>query len=517
MHNLAKKKKKEKEAMAKANEQRNFQVAVVMVPLPAQGHLNQLLQFSRLISSYNKNSKNSSSSSIISVHFVSTSTHNRQAKLRVHGFDPNTISNIHFHDFQIPSFESPPPNPYSPIKFPSHLQPSFDASRHLRKPVTALLGRLSAISRRVVVIHDSLVASVVQDFVSFPNVESYAFRSISAFSSFLFFCDVIMGRPKSLNNNQNHDRHDDVILQQKDIPTLEACFTEEFEKFMNYQQQFLKFSSGSLYNSSRVIEGKFLDLLEKDSIFKRNNKKIIWAIGPLNPVVVVNTDQERKFCLLWLDKQPPKSVLFVSFGTTTSLTNEQIKELAVGLERSGVKFIWALREADKGDIFTTGAMKKNGDDQRQLPKGYEERVKNRGIIVRDWAPQLEIIRHPSTGGFISHCGWNSCMESITNGVPIAAWPMHSDQPRNSVLITKVLKVGIVLREWGPPQAKEGGDGVVVKSSAIESAVKLLMESKEGAEVRRRAEELGISVRQSVEEGGVTRKEMDLFVAHITRC
>lgn len=515
--------------MAKANGQKNHerddqngrknsQVVVVMVPLPAQGHLNQLLQLSRLISSYNT----------ISVHFVGSSIHNRQAKLRVHGFDPTTISNIQFHDFQIPSFESPPPNPYSQIKFPCHLQPSFDASRHLRKPVAALLGRLSSVSRRVVVIHDSLMASVVQDFVSFPNVESYAFRSISAFSSFWFFWDVIIGRQKSLHNyyyyyyNHNHDDGGDdydVIVQQKDIPTLEACFTEEFEKFMNSQQEFLKFSSGNLYNSSRVIESKFLDLLEKDPIFKRNKKKKIWAIGPLNPVQVVNnTHQERKFCLVWLDKQRPKSVLFVSFGTTTSLTDEQIKELAIGLETSGVKFIWALREADKGDIFTTGG-KKNNDCDQQLPKGFEERVKNRGIIVRDWAPQLEILKHSSTGGFISHCGWNSCMESITNGVPIAAWPMHSDQPRNSVLITKVLKVGIVLKEWcsPPAAAKDGGDGVVVKSSAIESAVKLLMESKEGAEVRRRAEELGISVRKSVEEGGVTRKEMDLFVAHITRC
>lgn len=487
--------------MAKANGQnherensgrKNSQVVVVMVPLPAQGHLNQLLQLSRVISSYN-----------IRVHFVGTSTHNRQARLRVHGFNPMNISNIHFHNFEIPPFESPPPNPYALVKFPSHLQPSFDASRQLRKPVAALLDRLSAISRRVVVIHDSLMASVVQDFISFPNVESYAFRSISAFSSFWFFWDV-MGKPF-------HVKDDGM---QKDLPTLDACFTAEFEKFMNYQQEFLKFSSGNLYNSSRVMESEFLDLLGKDLI-KRNKK--LWAIGPLNPVSSYSagngTDhqQQRKYCLVWLDKQPPKSVLFVSFGTTTSLTDEQIWELAIGLERSGVKFIWVLRDADKGDIFSDGGSRiKNINDQ--LPKGYEERVNDRGIIVRDWAPQLEILRHPSTGGFISHCGWNSCMESISNGVPMAAWPMHSDQPRNSVLITKVLKVGIVLRDWASKDHE-----VVVKSSAVEAAAKLLMASKEGAEIRRRAEELGISVRESVEEGGVSRKEMDLFVAHITRC
>ena len=76
---------------------------------------------------------------------------------------------------------------------------------------------------------------------------------------------------------------------------------------------------------------------------------------------------------------------------------------------------------------------------RGLP---EERTKGKGMVVREWVPQVKILGHPSTGGFMSHCGWNSCVESISMGVPIAAWPMHADQPFNAVLITKVLKVGV---------------------------------------------------------------------------
>ncbi|KAK4710984.1 hypothetical protein R3W88_005497 [Solanum pinnatisectum] len=96
------------------------QVAVVMVPLPAQGHLNQLLHLSRLISLYN-----------IPVHYVGATTHIRQAKFRVHGFDPLTDKKLHFHEFPTPLFENPPPNPNASHKFPNQLIPSFYATTHL--------------------------------------------------------------------------------------------------------------------------------------------------------------------------------------------------------------------------------------------------------------------------------------------------------------------------------------------------------------------------------------------------
>jgi cis-zeatin O-glucosyltransferase len=101
------------------------------------------------------------------------------------------------------------------------------------------------------------------------------------------------------------------------------------------------------------------------------------------------------------------------------------------------------------------------------------------------------------------------MESISMGVPIAAWPMHSDQPRNTVLITEVLKIGIVVKDWA--QRDE-----IVTSKIVGSAVNRLMASTEGDEMRKRAAEMGESVRGSVAEGGVSRMEMESFIAHITR-
>ncbi|XP_010269695.1 PREDICTED: zeatin O-glucosyltransferase-like [Nelumbo nucifera] len=459
-------------------------VMVVTVPFPAQGHLNQLLHLSRLISAYG-----------IPVHYVASATHNRQAKHRVHGWDPLSTPNLHFHDFPLPPFLNPPPNPHAPIKFPAHLQPTFDASLHLREPLAQLLDSLSAIAYRVVVIHDTLMAYAVQDVVALPNAEAYAFHPVSAFA-IVFHLWESLGRPT-----------DEGILIPNDVPhhSLEGCFTGEFAKFIARQYDLMNFDVGDLYNTCRAMEGRFVDLLDQE---KLSGNKRIWAVGPLNPVVLGAARESpwrRHKCLEWLDKQPLRSVLYVSFGTMTSLSDDQIFELAVGLERSKQRFIWVLREADRGDIYA------EEEEARvtQLPKGYEERVEGVGLIVRDWAPQLEILAHRATGGFLSHCGWNSCVESISMGVPIAAWPMHSDQPRNTMLVTQVLRVGLVVREWARRHE-------LVSSDAVEDAARKLMASEEGDDMRKKAEMLGGAVRDSMSEGGISRAELDSFVAHISR-
>ncbi|KAL8489503.1 hypothetical protein ACS0TY_024934 [Phlomoides rotata] len=455
-------------------------VSVLMVPFPLQGHLNQLLHLSRLISAHH-----------LAVHYVSTATHNRQARQRIHGWDPISMSNITFHELPSLSFQSPPPNPNASIMFPSHHQPLFDALPTLRRPVTALLRDLSTASRRVVVIYDSLMGSVIQDFVQFPNAESYIFHSVSAYTIFFFLWEN-HGRPFAV---------DKEVLQ--NLPSLEGCFTPEFLKFVIKQHEYLKLNSGRIYNTCRVVESPFLDLLEKPQI--SGNKKQ-WALGPFNPVIKPDerkNESSRHKILKWLDTQGPNSVIFVSFGTTTTLSERQIQELAIGLENTNVRFIWVLRDADAGDVFAGGIKR------AELPRGFEERVRERGIVERDWVPQLEILGHSSTGGFMSHCGWNSCIESISMGVPIAAWPMHSDQPRNTVLVTEVLKIGLVVKDWARRNE-------VVKAAVVERAVRKLMVLAEGAEMRKRAAELGGAVRKAVAEGGLTRLELDRFISHITR-
>ncbi|KAA8517138.1 hypothetical protein F0562_017431 [Nyssa sinensis] len=422
------------------------QVVVVMVPLPAQGHLNQLLQLSRLITSYD-----------IPVHYVGTTTHNHKARLRVHGWNPLATANIHFHEFP-----TPPPNPNSSNKFPSQLLPSFLATSHLREPVATLLRALSPTARRVIVIHDDLMASVVQDATSVPNAESYSFQN--------------------------------------------------FWDFATTQIYFREFNCGNIYNASKVIEAPYLDLLEKEEMSK--NKKQ-WAIGPFNPVAISDDKKsnQRHKSLKWLDKQAPNSVIFVSFGTTTSLSDEEIKELAIELEKSEQKFIWVLRDADKGDVF-------EGEVRRaELPEGFEEsrregngvmgwEASERSIAMKKRIKELAIGLEKSEQKFIWVLRDADKADVFEGEVRIAELPKgFEDRVEGKGMV--VLKLGIVVKDWAR-------QGELVTSLMVKETVKRLMASKEGDEIRKRAAKLGGGVRQSVAEGGVSRMELDSFIAHTTR-
>ncbi|KAK7278798.1 hypothetical protein RJT34_23834 [Clitoria ternatea] len=284
------------------NSSKTFQVVVVLIPFPAQGHLNQLLHLSRLISSHN-----------ILVHYVATASHIRQATLRAQGWDLNSISNIHFQDFKVPPFASPPPNPYNnaQTKFPSHLVPSLEACSHLRQPVASFLQSLSCVAKRVIVIHDSLMASVAQDAKNIANVENYTFHSTSAFNTSLYIWEE-MGK-SSLSSIEG--------LRIPKVPSLEGCFIPQFLDFVGAQYECLKFNDGNIFNTSRVIESSYLELMERVS-----DSKKIWALGPFIPLTIGKKSSKGKhLCMEWLDKQEPNSVIYVSFGTTTSFTREEIE------------------------------------------------------------------------------------------------------------------------------------------------------------------------------------------------
>uniref|UniRef100_A0A3Q7GSM7 Glycosyltransferase n=1 Tax=Solanum lycopersicum TaxID=4081 RepID=A0A3Q7GSM7_SOLLC len=385
------------------------EVAIAMVPFPAQGHLNQLLQLSCLISS----------SYDLPVYYVGSAMHNRQARVRANALNPSDIAKIHFHDIPTPEFASPPPDFNALSKFPSQLQPLWDASS--------------------------------RDVSSLLNAESYVFNCISVFTLYCFL-SLPMGM---------HVQLEEGLL--KKLPSIEGTLTDKIKNLGASQRPYMDIRSGDIHNTSKVIKGEFLDLLVQVASIKEKKQ---WAIGPILPMKLDYVLNKNDICLEWLNKQPPRSVLYASFGTTTSFSDREIKELAMGLEQSKQRFLWVLRDADRGDIFTGGARR------LELPEGFEERVKGVGLVVREWAPQPEILAHSSTGGFMSHCGWNSCIESITMGVPIAAWPMHSDQPNNGFLVTELLKIGLIVREWEKREE-------LVSASTIENVVRKLMASEEG--------------------------------------
>lgn len=246
-------------------------VMVVMVPLPLQGHLNQLLHLSRLLSAFN-----------IPVHFVSTATHNRQAQYRISAKIKNHL--IQFHDFDLPIF--PSPNPNATHKFPSHLVPMVnEVLVHFPRPFAAFLSSLSQKAKRLIVIHDSLMSSVVQVVDSIVNVESYIFHSVSAFVTTLHYLErkgIVVGDGDDDEEEcESRTFYREYVLKELNtVSSWERWFSVEFWDLIKSQfGQLPKKTCGQIYNTCRVIEGSSLKLIERIES-KFNN----WALGPFNPV-----------------------------------------------------------------------------------------------------------------------------------------------------------------------------------------------------------------------------------------
>jgi hydroquinone glucosyltransferase len=205
-----------------------------------------------------------------------------------------------------------------------------------------------------------------------------------------------------------------------------------------------------------------------------------YPVGPLIRSSPGSSDESA--CIDWLDRQPTGSVVYVSFGSSGALSVEQTAELAAGLEDCGHRFLWVVHAPSlDGDHCSLGKSSGNDDPLAWLPDGFLDRTRDRGLAVSSWAPQVRVLSHPATAAFVSHCGWNSTLESMVAGVPMVAWPLHAEQRMNAAVLSSE-SVGVALR----PRAREG-DGAVVPREEIVSAVRELMEGKEkGRAVRRRA-------------------------------
>ena len=252
-------------------------------------------------------------------------------------------------------------------------------------------------------------------------------------------------------------------------------------------------------------------------------KRPIWCVGPLLPEAALNDmsfsgssfvskqrvskevgiSVEKLFD--WLDLQEPNSVLYISFGSQNTIGVSQMMELAIGLEMSEKPFVWVIRPPLGFDL-------KGEFRPEWLPDRFEERMKekNKGLLVRNWAPQLDILAHSSTGGFLSHCGWNSVMESLSQGVPIIGWPMAAEQAYNSKMLTEEKGVSVELTR--------GAQGAIV-GDEVKKVIDLVMDKDgEGGEMRKRANEIKLQIRAAMKEEGEHKgsalKAMDDFVASI---
>ncbi|KAM7479160.1 hypothetical protein LguiA_027373 [Lonicera macranthoides] len=144
--------------------------------------------------------------------------------------------------------------------------------------------------------------------------------------------------------------------------------------------------------------------------------------------------------------------------------------------------------------------KKDNEEEEWLPKGFEERIGQKGFIVRGWAPQVLILDHEAVGGFVTHCGWNSLLKGLTAGVPMVTWPLFAEQFYNEKLITDVLEIGVGVgaQQWSSWTEEYKAS---VNRTDIEKAVTQLMAGEEVVEMRSRARRLREMAKKAVDEGG----------------
>ncbi|KAF3784856.1 UDP-glycosyltransferase [Nymphaea thermarum] len=247
-------------------------------------------------------------------------------------------------------------------------------------------------------------------------------------------------------------------------------------------------AQGIILNTFDALEPRALQEISDGLCTPNGSTPPLHTIGPLiTAEKKMDSDAE---CLKWLDSKPDGSVVFLCFGSLGRFSVDQLAEIADGLERSGQGFLWVVRGPARGP--GPALVSEDPDLEALLPRGFLERTHGKGLVVKSWAPQARVLSHEAVGGFVTHCGWNSVLESVSSGVPMVAWPLYAEQRINRVLLVKEMGLAVAVQE--------GPDGLVV-AAEVERCVQLLLECKEGSGQRERAAGARDDFAAAVREGG----------------
>lgn len=394
---------------------------------------------------------------------------------------------------------------YDTVTSPDLSKIFFEASSMLQGPVEKLVSEMKP--RINCMISSNGVpwgAEIAQKF----DLPWYVFDAISCFTMLLShnlsldedaYIDSCADTDTVLVPNMPHKIEFNKAQLEPIIKTT-GKFKDVIEKMKKADQSV----KGRLINTFEEMEGSYIEAYKEI-------KKKIWCIGPVSLSDNEISDKfnrgnkacvDQHFCLNWLDSRKPESVVYVCFGSLCHVPFLQLIEIGLGLEASGCNFIWVIRGCDNSEDF----------DKWLKDEEFEERNKLRGLVIRGWAPQVLILSHPSTGGFMTHCGWNSTLECISVGVPMITWPMFAEQFYNEKLVTTVLNTGVRIgveagMEWGEEKLE-----LMVKRESVKKAIELLMsEDEEGIERRKRARKLGEVAKTAVEEGGSSYSNITSFI------
>jgi len=428
----------------------------LLFPWLAQGHINPFLELSKALAIHGHK-----------VSFLSTPVNISRIRPSLQLQDwPGRIDLL---ELPLPPTEGLTPGAECTADIPTEMAfPLKEAMDGMEKPFRSLLGQLSP---------DYLV----HDFVQYWTQSAAAEMQVPAIYFSVFpaaSCGYILHPSKVRNENITVD---ELAAPPFGFPSSAVTLRLYEARDLLAMYRRIPGHISPAYRLVKCLEGCEAVLVK--SCFECEDKYIryyqdaigvpVLSVGPLTPAVrpgASGNGSDQSNLLEWLDRQRATSVVFVSFGSEAFLSKDQIRELALGLEASGLPFLWCLR-------FPRYSNGDPDDSLRLLPEGYETRTQDRGLVVQGWVPQVRILSHPSIGGFLSHGGWSSAMESLSFGIPLILLPMQGEQGLNTRQIAAELKAGI--------EIGRGDDGSFLREN-ICTTLTMAMAGEEGKKLRSRA-------------------------------
>ncbi|KAJ3691191.1 hypothetical protein LUZ61_020355 [Rhynchospora tenuis] len=261
-----------------------------------------------------------------------------------------------------------------------------------------------------------LFCTVAIDVARQFNIPTYFFTPSGACAAAFFFNLLELDATSSIslkdygNNPINFPGLPPVLAS--DCPIFVLDRQSDSYKFAMRNFGGIIKSDGILINTFESLEPKAISALREGLCVPSFNMPPVYSIGPL-----VTETQEKEMegheCLKWLVSQPKGTVVFLCFGSRGGFPVDQIKQIAIGLENSGQRFLWVVKVNDNKDPRNTfNASLPEFELDQILPEGFLNRTKDRGMVIKTWAPQIQVLHHESVGGFVTHCGWNSILEAV---------------------------------------------------------------------------------------------------------
>lgn len=284
----------------------------------------------------------------------------------------------------------------------------------------------------------------------------------------------------------------DLLIEIPGLPAIPATEMPEplldakdpaYPEMVYFCESFRK-SDGILVNTFDELETVAMEAVVGGACVPGGPTPPVYNIGPL--IEASKDGNNRHESLSWLDWQPSGSVVFLCFGSRGQFTAAQTKEIAKGLEKSGQRFLWVVRNPSSDSTSEE-------ELEKLLPNGFLERTKGTGLVVKGWAPQLTVLNHNSVGGFVTHCGWNSVLEAMVAGKPMVAWPLYAEQHLNRAALVTTMGMAIPLHQ-------REGDRFVTEEELAKGLIEL-MDSTRGQEMKKKSEAMRVKALNTWEKGG----------------